>query len=181
MALSIYQASVPLIKAMLGNLSAILAKAELYAKNKKFDEKNLLEARLFPDMFTLVKQIQVATDQAKGGCARLAGIEPPKFEDNETTISELQDRIAKTIAFIDGIDPAQIDGSASRQIQYTMRDFHFEFSAQQYLTNWVLPNFFFHVTTAYNLLRQAGLDVGKGDFLGTLVDFNIETKQVRAR
>lgn len=181
MTISIYQASVPLIKSMLGNLSAILAKAELYAKNKKFDEKNLLESRLFPDMFPLVKQVQVATDQAKGGCARLAGIEPPRFEDNETSIGQLQDRIANTIAFIDGIDPAQIDGAASRLIQYTMRDFNFEFSAQQYLTNWVLPNFFFHVTTAYDLLRMNGLDVGKGDFLGSLVDFNIETKQVRAR
>ena len=181
MSISLYQSSVPIIKGMLGNLSAILAKGELYAKNKKFDEKNLLESRLFPDMFALVKQIQVATDQAKGGCARLAGIEPPKFEDNETTIAQLQDRIAKTIAFIDEIDPARIDGAASRPIQYTMRDFNFEFSAQQYLTNWVLPNFYFHVTTAYDLLRMAGLEIGKGDFLGSLVDFNIETKQVRAR
>ena len=115
MSISIYQSSVPIIKGMLGNLSAILAKGELYAKNKKFDEKNLLESRLFPDMFALVKQIQVATDQAKGGCARLAGIEPPKFEDNETTIAQLQDRIAKTIAFIDEIDPARIDGAASQQ------------------------------------------------------------------
>ena len=180
MSISIYQSSVPIIKAMLGNLSAILAKAELYAKNKKFDEKNLLESRLFPDMFPLVKQIQVATDQAKGGCARLAGIEPPKFEDDETTMAQLQDRIAKTIAFIDGIDPVQIDG-ASRPIQYTKRDFNFEFSAQQYLTNWVLPNFYFHVTAAYNLLRMGGLEIGKGDFLGSLVDFNIDTKQVRAR
>ncbi len=181
MSLSIYQSSVPLIKAMLGNLSTILAKAELYARNRKFDEKNLLDSRLFPDMFPLAKQIQVATDQAKGGCARLAGIEPPKFDDNETTIAQLQERVGKTIAFIDSIEPAQIDGAASRQIQYTMRDFNFEFSAQQYLTNWVLPNFFFHVTTAYNLLRQGGLEIGKGDFLGSLVDFNIETKQVRAR
>ena len=180
MSISIYQSSVPIIKGVLGNLSAILAKAELYAKNKKFDEKNLLESRLFPDMFPLVKQIQVATDQAKGGCARLAGIEPPKFEDDETTMAQLQDRIAKTIAFFDGIDPVQIDG-ASRPIQYTMRDFNFEFSAQQYLTNWVLPNFYFHVTTAYNLLRMGGLEIGKGDFLGSLVDFNIDTKQVRAR
>ena len=168
MSISIYQSSVPIIKAMLGNLSAILAKAELYAKNKKFDEKNLLESRLFPDMFPLVKQIQVATDQAKGGCARLAGM------------AQLQDRIAKTIAFIDGIDPVQIDG-ASRPIQYTMRDFNFEFSAQQYLTNWVLPNFYFHVTAAYNLLRMGGLEIGKSDYLGSLVDFNIDTKQVRAR
>ena len=181
MSISIYQSSVPILKGMLGNLSSILAKAELYAKNKKFDEKNLLESRLFPDMFPLVKQVQVATDQAKGGCARLAGVEPPKFEDDETTLSQLQDRIAKTIAFIDGIDPAQLDSAASRQIQYNMRDFNFEFSAQQYLTNWVLPNFYFHVTAAYNLLRMGGLEIGKSDYLGSLVDFNIDTKQVRAR
>lgn len=181
MSISLYQSSVPIIKGMLGNLSAILAKAELYAKNRKFDEKNLLDSRLFPDMFPLIKQIQVATDQAKGGCARLAGVEPPKFADDETTMAQLQDRIAKTIAFIDGIDPAAIDGAASRQIQYTMRDFNFEFSAQQYLTNWVFPNFYFHVTTAYDLLRMGGLEIGKGDFLGSLVDFNIDTKQVRAR
>lgn len=181
MAISIYQASVPIIKSMLGNLSAILAKAELYARNKKFDEKNLLESRLFPDMFPLVKQVQVATDQAKGGCARLAGIEPPKYEDNETTIAQLQERITRTIAFIDDIEPALIDAAASRKIAYTMRDFNFEFSAQQYLTNWILPNFYFHVTTAYNLLRMSGIEIGKGDYLGSLVDFNVETKQVRAR
>jgi hypothetical protein len=166
MTISMYQASVPLIKKMLTNLSAILGKAETFAQTRGFDGKNLAQARLATDMFVLAKQIQIAGDMAKGGVARLAGVDIPAFEDTEQTISDLQTRIAKTIAFLDTIRPEQIDGSEAREIKFAIREHKFEFTGQAYLLNWVLPNFFFHVTTAYNLLRHNGVDIGKRDYLG---------------
>lgn len=161
-----YNASVPALKQILNNLAAILKKAAEHAAGKKIDPAVLINARLFPDMFPLGKQIQIATDQAKGCAARLAGIDIPKFEDNETTFDELQARIAKTIAFLDSVNADQIDGSEEREIVLQLHDLKLEFKGQQYLLNWVLPSVYFHVTTAYNILRHNGVDIGKRDFLG---------------
>jgi hypothetical protein len=166
MALSMYDASVPALKHMLNNLAAILKKSAEHAASKKIVPGVLINARLFPDMLPLLKQVQIATDQAKGCAARLAGVDIPKFEDNETTFDELQARIAKTIDFLDGFKANQIDGSEVREITFQLHETKLEFTGQQYLLNWVLPNFYFHVTTAYNILRHNGVDIGKRDFLG---------------
>lgn len=166
MALSMYQSSVPMLKRMLGSLSTLLAKAAAHAEAKKIDPAVLVGARLFPDMFALARQVQIATDQAKGCAARLAGVEVPKYEDTETTIAELQARLAKTIAFLDSLTPAQIDGSEDKDIVVQVRDLKLDFKGQDYLMQWVLPNFYFHVTTAYNILRHNGIEIGKKDFLG---------------
>jgi hypothetical protein len=166
MAISMYQASVPQFKKMLSNLSIILKKGEAYATAKKIDGSVLTGERLFPDMFPLSKQVQIACDQVKNGMARLAGIEPPKFDDSETTFAELQERIAKTIAFIDGIQPAQVDGTEAKEIKFSIKEWHFEFVGEQYLLTWIIPNFYFHVTTTYNLLRSNGVEIGKTDYLG---------------
>lgn len=167
MALSMYYASVPTLKLMLNNIAAILKKSAEHAAIKKIDPSVFINARLFPDMLPLFKQIQIATDQAKGCAARLAGVDIPKFEDNEATFDELQARIAKTIAFLDGFKQQQIDGSEQREIVFQLHDTKFEFNGQEYLLNWVLPNFYFHVTTAYNILRHNGVDIGKRDFIGS--------------
>jgi hypothetical protein len=166
MTISMYQASVPLFKSMLNNLSEILLKAQAYADKKKIEEKVLLETRLFPDMFPLVRQVQIATDIAKSGAARLAGIKAPVFEDNETSLFALRERIAKVQTFLNTLSPEQIDGSEEREVRFAIREHQFEFAGQNYLTMWVLPNLFFHITTAYNLLRHNGLDIGKRDYLG---------------
>lgn len=166
MALSMYQASVPQFKKMLTNLSAILKKAEEHATAHKIDPKVFLEARLYPNMFPLTKQIQIACDQPKNGFARLAGIEPPKFEDKEASFAELYEHIAKTIAFIDTIKPEQIDGSEGKEIKFSILEWNFEFIGDQYLLTWIIPNFYFHITTAYNILRHNGVDIGKSDYLG---------------
>ena len=166
MSLSMYDASIPVLQHTLGSLAAILGKAAAHASSKKIDPSVLINARLFPDMFPLGKQIQIATDQAKGSAARLAGIDIPKFEDNETTFDQLQARIAKTIAFLDGIKANQIDGSEGRDIVLQLHGTPLEFKGKDYLINWVLPNFYFHVTTAYSILRHNGVDIGKDDFLG---------------
>ena len=166
MAISMYQASIPQFKKMLGNLSVILKKGEEYAGAKKIEGAVLTGERLFPDMFPLSKQVQIACDQVKNGMARLAGIEPPKFDDSETTFAELQERVAKTIAFIDGIKPAQVDGTEAKEIKFSIKEWHFEFVGEQYLLTWIIPNFYFHVTTTYNLLRHNGVEIGKADYLG---------------
>lgn len=166
MALSMYESSIPSLKHMLGSLAAILAKAADHAADKKINPDALINARLFPDMFHLAKQVQIATDQAKGCAARLAGIDMPKYEDNETTFDELQARITKTIAFLDSVTAEQINGSEERDIVLQVHDKKFEFKGKDYLLNWVLPNFYFHVTTAYNILRHNGVEIGKKDFLG---------------
>ncbi|SDI06376.1 DUF1993 domain-containing protein [Propionivibrio dicarboxylicus] len=167
MSLSMYDASIPVLKRWLQNLAAILKKAEEHAAQRKIEPTVLINARLFPDMFPLSRQVQIATDQAKGCAARLAGIEIPKFEDTEASFDELQARIAKTIGFLDGIQAAQIDGSETRTI---VLDLHGgakkEFLGKDYLLTWVFPNFYFHVTTAYAILRHNGIDVGKKDYLG---------------
>ena len=163
---SMYEASIPVLKRFLSNLSAILAKASAYADARMIDHSVLLNARLFPDMYPLVKQVQIAADQAKGAAARLAGIEIPKFEDNESNFAELHERIAKTIAFLDTIKPEQLEGSESRDIVLTLHENKLEFKGLQYLLTWVQPNFYFHVTTAYDILRHNGVEIGKRDFLG---------------
>lgn len=166
MTLSMYDSSVPTLRHMLMSLAAILEKAATHAASKKIDPSVFITARLFPDMFPLSRQVQIATDQAKGCAARLAGIDIPKFEDNETTFAELQARIAKTIAFLDSFTAEQIDGSEDRDIVLQLHEKRREFKGKDYLFNWVLPNFYFHVTTAYNILRHHGVEIGKKDFLG---------------
>ena len=167
MALSMYDFSIPVLKQSLGSLAAILRKAADHAESRKIDPAAFIGARLFPDMFALAKQVQIATDQAKGCAARLAGIDIPSFEDNETTFGELQARIEKTIAFLDSVKAQQINGSETRDIVLQLRERTVEFKGQDYLLKWVMPNFYFHVTTAYNILRHNGVDIGKRDFLGS--------------
>ncbi|MBA2351248.1 MAG: DUF1993 family protein [Burkholderiales bacterium] len=168
MTLSMYQASVPVFVRMLGNLSAFLDKATTHAEARKIDPGVLLNARLFPDMLPLAKQIQIATDFAKGTSARLAGIEVPKYEDNEASFAEFQGRIKKTLAFVRSFEPAQIDGSEEREINITVAGKPMSFKGLPYLLDFALPNFYFHMTTAYNILRHNGLEIGKRDFIGKI-------------
>jgi hypothetical protein len=164
--LSIYDATIPALKRTLSNLSAILKIGEEYAVAKKIDHSVLLNARLFPNMYPLTRQVQIATDMSKGAAARLAEIEIPKYEDNESSFAELQARIAKTIAFIDTVKPEQMKGSETREVTITIRKEDLKFTGQDYLLQWVNPNVYFHVTTAYNILRHNGVELGKSDFLG---------------
>jgi hypothetical protein len=168
MAISMYQASVPAFLQMLNSLSAILDKAEAFAAERKIDPAVLLSYRLAPDMFALSRQVQIATDHAKGCCARLAGIEVPKYADDETTFAALKARIARTIDFVQGFKPGDIDGSDERDITITAGSRELRFKGQQYLVHFVLPNFYFHVTTAYDILRHCGLPIGKRDFIGAV-------------
>ncbi len=166
MTLSMYQASVPVLSRALTNLDAILTKAEAHAVAQKIDPDTLLAARLAPDMHPFTRQVQIASDGAKGGIARLAGIEAPSYPDTETSFSELHARLAKTISFIGGVTPAQIDGSEDRSITLKFPRGEMNFTGQSFLLSFTLPNVFFHVTTAYALLRQAGVPLGKLDYLG---------------
>lgn len=166
MALSMYDGSVPQFKKMLNNLALILKKGEEHATQKNITPDILVNARLFPDMFSLVKQVQIATDQVKNGLARLAGIEIPKFEDNEITFSDLYVRVEKTIQFLDQIKPEQVNSSDQKEIKFSIKEWNFEFVGNQYLFAWIIPNFYFHITTAYNILRHNGVEIGKADYLG---------------
>ncbi len=166
MSLSMYHASLPVLQRMLGNLQAILHKAEAYAAARKIEPSVLLNARLAPDMLPLISQVQIATDTAKGCAARLAGLEVPSYADTESSFAELQARIDKTLAFIAGIDAAQLEGSEGRSITLKFPNMELNYNGQDYLLSFVLPNFFFHVTTAYAILRHNGLEIGKMDFLG---------------
>ena len=162
-----YKTSVPVFKQLLNSLSAILTKAEAYAAEKKFEPAILLNARLYPDMFPLIRQVQVAADFAKSVSARLAGVEVPVYEDNEQTFADLQTRISKTLSFIENLTPAQFESSETREIVLrpgTPKEK--KLVGHNYLINYGLPQFFFHVTTAYAILRHNGLEVGKGDFMG---------------
>lgn len=165
MAISMYQASVPVFVRMLSNLSAILDKGQVYAEAKKIAPNVLPASRLIADMFPLSKQVQIACDHAKGSVARLAGVEIPKYEDNEQTIEELRARIARTIAFVESFTPEQIDGTEERDIAFTLGGHDLKFKGLDYLVGFALPNFYFHMVTAYGILRQNGVDVGKRDFL----------------
>lgn len=164
MTISMYQASVPYFLQMLGNLKAILEKGAAHAAARKFDPIVLFNSRLAPDMLPLVKQVQIASDNAKGCAARLAGIEAPKFEDNEATYAQLSERIDRTVAFLKALKPAQIDGSEGRDVVLKFQR-TFEFKGLDYLRHFAIPNFTFHVVTAYNILRHNGVELGKSDFL----------------
>jgi hypothetical protein len=153
---------------MLDNLSAILKKAEAHAEAKSIDPAVLVGARLAPDMHPLSRQVQIANDAAKGVVARLAGIDPPSFADTETTFAELQDRIAKTKAFVNGLSADQIDGSEERILTLKLRGSEINVPGQAFLLNIALPNFYFHVTTTYLILRHNGVELGKMDFFGGL-------------
>ena len=165
MSISMYRASVPIFLQILPCMSAVLDKAVAHAAAKKIEPQVLLEARLFPDMFSFTRQVQLASDFAKGACARLAGVDPPKYPDTETTFDELKARVAKTIAFIKEFKPSQIDGSEERDISLQMGGQTRTFKGENYLTSVALPNFFFHATTAYAILRHNGVELGKQDFL----------------
>ena len=166
MTLTMYQASAPRFAAMLKNLSAILDKAAAHAEARKIDPLVLTAARLYPDMFPLSRQVQIACDGAKGAMARLAGVEIPKHEDAEKSFEELKARIAKTVAFIESFQPAQVDGTEDRDIVLKLRGKDVSFKGMPYLLGFAYPNFYFHVTTAYAILRHNGVELGKGDFLG---------------
>jgi hypothetical protein len=167
MAISMYQASAPRFVNTLKNLSTILDKAQAHADAKKIDPRVLTAARLYPDMFPMSRQVQSACDTAKGAVARLAGVEVPVHEDTEQTFEEFKARIAKTIAFINTIQPAQVDGSEDKEVVLKFRSGEVKFKGMQYLLGQALPNFYFHVTTAYNILRHNGVEVGKKDYIGT--------------
>jgi hypothetical protein len=167
MSLSMHQASIPVFVRMLSNLSALLDKAKAFAEAKKIDPAVLINARLAPDMYALARQVQIATDAAKNCAARLAGIAIPSYADTETTFTELHDRIAKTIAFLHSIDAAQFDGSETRSITIKFGGPEIQFLGQAYLLTFALPHFYFHVTTAYNILRHNGVEIGKLDYLGS--------------
>lgn len=166
MSVSMYQASVPALIRGLNNLSAILDKAAADAAARHIAPEVLLNARLAPDMFALTRQVQIASDSAKGCAARLAGVDVPSYADDEASFADLQQRIAKTVAFLQGFNAAQIDGSETREVVLKVRGDEIRFSGQNYLLGFVLPNFYFHLTAAYAILRHNGVALGKMDYLG---------------
>ena len=168
MSVSMFDVSIPIFVLSLNNLRAILDKAATHAEAKKVDPKALPATRLIVDMLPLSAQIQIACDTAKGAAARLAGVEIPKHEDTESTIPELKARVTKTLEFIKGIKPEQLQGADTRDIELKFPSGTLKFSGLSYLTNFVLPNFFFHMTMAYALLRKNGVELGKRDFLGPI-------------
>ena len=161
-----YQASVPVFTRALNNLAAILEKAAAHAEARKIDPAVLINFRLFPDMLPLSRQVQIATDGAKGGIARLAGGEPPKYEDNETSFADLIARLRKTVAYLESIKPEQIDGSEDKTVTWKTQTTTRTMQGMPYLLSHVTPNVYFHVTTAYDILRHGGVEIGKQDFLG---------------
>ena len=166
MKISMYALSHDVFKKSLGQLQHLMEKGIANAKARSFDTSVLVGARLAPDMLPFAKQIQLTSDFAKNSMARLAGIDPPKFEDNETTMEELLARVKKTLEYIDTVPATALEGSETRDIRIPLRDRTVEFKGLQFLQHWALPNFFFHFVTAYNLLRHNGVDIGKRDFLG---------------
>jgi len=166
MTISMYQASAPRLINSMRNLSAILDKTQAYIDAKKIDPAALLQFRLFPDMLNLTRQIQIASDTAKGVIARLAGVDIPTYEDNETSVAELQARIAKTIAFIEGFTPAQIDGTEDKAIVTKRGDKETHYTGIQFLLGHAIPNVYFHVSIAFAILRHNGVEIGKRDYLG---------------
>lgn len=167
MSLNMYQASIPVFIRMLGNLSVLLNKAVAHAEARKIDPSIFVNARLAPDMLPLSRQVQIATDMAKGCAARLAGLEVPSYEDNETTFADLQARITKTIAFLQSVSAEQINGSEERIVMLKLRGKEISFLGQPYLLDFVLPNVYFHITTTYAILRHNGVEVGKMDYIGS--------------
>jgi hypothetical protein len=165
-AISMYQVSIPRFVHMLRNLDAILAKAHDYAESRKIDPHTLPSARLFPDMLPLTSQVRIACDAANGVAVRLAGVAGPTFEDNEKTIADLRARVAKSIAFLSTIDASQVDGTEDKDVMVRVAGQDQPYKGMQYLLARAIPNFYFHVATAYDILRHNGLDIGKRDFLG---------------
>lgn len=166
MIISMHSASVPLFNRQLGALLTWLDKAEAHAAARKFEANNYLQLRLAPDMLPFLSQIRIASDAAKGCVARLAGVEPPKFEDNEASIADLRARVQKTIDYVNSVAASAIDGSEERDIVIPMRGRDpLQFKGLLFLQYWALPNFYFHITNAYALLRHAGVELGKADFL----------------
>jgi hypothetical protein len=167
--MSLSKASIPVFEIGLNALLAVLDKAAAYAAAKKIDPSVLLQSRLAPDMFPLVRQVQIVSDQAKNGSSRLAGVEAPRFEDNETTFDQLKERVAKTLAYVKAIDTKQIDGAGDREITFPLGPSNKgHMKGADYLNHFVLPNFYFHITAAYAILRHCGIDIGKRDFLGAI-------------
>lgn len=166
MTISMYQASVPRFVNILGNLSNILDKAQAHVEAKKLDPATLTTYRLFPDMLPMTTQVLIACDAAKGVVARLAGVEIPVYEDSEKTLADLKARIAKTVAFIQTVTPGQIDGTEDKEIVIKRGDKETRYKGMQFLLGHALPNFYFHVTTTYNVLRHNGIELGKRDYLG---------------
>ena len=168
MGLSMYQACIPTVTRALDNLVAVLEKGAAHCEAKKIDPAVMIASRLYPDMFPLVKQVQIASDVSKIGSSRLAGVEFPKWEDNEKTFADLVERLKKTVAYLETLKPEQIDGAESRIIKWVQQEKNMEQSGKDYLFNRVLPNVFFHCATAYDILRHNGVELGKGDFLGKM-------------
>lgn len=168
MSISMHSASVPVFVRMLNNMLTWLDRAEAHAQAKKFDASVFLAARLAPDMLPFVRQIQIASDTCKFGVARLAGVEAPKFEDDEANFADLRERIRKTIAFVESVPADRIDGTEERDVAVPRRDGTITLKGEFYMKHFVMPNFYFHVTTTYALLRHWGVDLGKRDFLGAL-------------
>lgn len=168
MSLSMYQASVPAFLQMLNNLTAFFEKADAFATERKVEEGVLLNWRLAPDMFALTRQVQIAADFAKGTTARLAGAAVPSYADEEKSFAEIKQRIAKTVTFVQGFKPADIDGSEDRDITLAIGGQEMRFKGLPYLVHFSLPNFYFHATTAYDILRACGVPLGKRDFIGTI-------------
>jgi hypothetical protein len=166
MKISMYALSHDVFKKSLTQLQHVMEKGVANAKARSFDTSVLVSARLAPDMLPFSKQVQLTSDFAKNSMARLAGVDPPKFEDTETTMDELLARVKKTLEYIDTVPAAALEGSETRDIKIPLRDRTIEFKGLAFLQNWALPNFFFHFVTAYNLLRHNGVDIGKRDFLG---------------
>ena len=166
MALTMYQISVPVFVRGMHNLGQCLEKGRADAETRKFDPSVLIEARLAPDMHKLSRQVQIASDTAKNAAARLAGMEMPSFPDTETDFEMLQARIAKTVTFLESVGAGQLDGSETREIVLQFPSREIRFSGLEYLTSFALPNFYFHLTTAYDILRHNGVKIGKSDFMG---------------
>lgn len=168
MGITLYEISIPAFRRGLTNLAGLLDKAAAHAAAKNFDPTVLAQTRLFPDMFPLSRQIQTACDTAKGAAARLAKIEIPKHEDTETTLPELKTRIQKTLDFIQTVTRAQLEGAEGREVVLTFPSNSLKFTGLSYVTDFALPNFYFHVTVSYALLRASGVEIGKRDFLGAI-------------
>lgn len=168
MTISMYDFSIPVLTRGLTNMSAVLDKAAVHAEAKKFDSAVLTQARLFPDMHPLLRQVQIACDTAKGAGARLAGIDVPKHEDTEASFADLKARIARTVDFLKTVTAAQVKDAESRNIEIKFTSGSWKFTGLAYLTDFVLPNFYFHEAMVYALLRKSGVEIGKGDFLGEL-------------
>ena len=166
MTLSMYQASVPRIVNMLTNLDHLLDKALVHIESKKWSEATLTQFRLYPDMLPMTRQVQIACDTAKGVVARLAGVDIPAYEDNEVSFADLKQRIAKTMAFVNGFSAAQIDGTEDKDIVTKRGDVETHYKGMQFLLNHAMPNIYFHVTTVYTILRHNGIEIGKRDYLG---------------